>query len=153
VPDTNDGFSLELGEEPASIKCSDCGKQVTSVCGFVSRNGDAYSTYFALLHTGHAEIIVLLTISIGKWWDDEALSERHWLAMSVRPSETKFNMRIEEPKKSRHSNWKPLGISLTRAEALASPLREEFFSVADYIVENDPAVNSYLNGQEVNLSR
>jgi len=34
-----------------------------------------------------------------------------------------------------------------------SPLREEFFAVADYIVEQDPSVNSYLNGQKVNSSR
>lgn len=46
------------------------------VCGFISRDGDAYSTYFALLHTGHDEIVVLLTISIGKWYDDDALDER-----------------------------------------------------------------------------
>ena len=124
-----------------------------SVCGFISRDGDAYSTYFALLHTGHDEIVVLLTISIGKWWDDEALDERHWVALTVRPSETHFNMRIEEPERSRHINCKPLGIPLTRNEALASPLVKAFFEVADYIVEQDPSVNSYLRGQSVNTSR
>lgn len=76
-----------------------------SVCGFISRDGDAYSTYFALLHTGHDEIVVLLTISIGNWYDDDALDERHWVALTVRPSETHFNMRIEEPEQSRHINF------------------------------------------------
>jgi hypothetical protein len=152
-PEPNCSFSLELAEDVASITCSRCGKELTSVCGFITRDGDAYSTYFALLHTGHDEIVVLLTLSIGTWWDDEALNERHWVALTVRPSETQFNMRIEEPEKSRHVNWKPLGIPMNRNEALTSPLRKAFFEIADYIVEQDPAVNSYLNGREVNFSR
>jgi len=149
----NGNFSLELAEDVASINCSHCGKELKSVCGFITRDGDAYSTYFALLHTGHDEIVALLTISIGKWWDDEALNERHWLALTVKPSETQFNMRIEEPEKSRHFNLKPLGIPMSRDQALASPLRKAFFEIADYIVEQDPAVNSYLNERELNISR
>ena len=146
-------FSLELAEEASTVTCSHCGKQLTSVCGFISRDGDAFSTYFALLHTGHDEIVVLLTISIGKWWDDDALNERHWVALTVRPSETQFNMRVEEPEKSRHFNWKPLGVPLSRDEALTSALREEFFEVADYIIEQDPTVNSYLTGKGTDISR
>jgi len=126
---------------------------MTSVCGFITRNGDAYSMYFALLHTGHDEIVALLTISIGKWWDDDAFDQRRWLALTVRPSEKQFNMRIDEPEQSRHVNWKPLGIALSRSEALESPLRDEFFAVADYIVETDPTVKLYLNGQLPDLSR
>jgi hypothetical protein len=151
--ESNGRFSLELAEDITSITCSHCGKQLKSVCGFITRKGDAYSTYFALLHTGHNEIVVLLTISIGKWWDDEAFNERHWVAITVRPSETQFNMRIEEPDRSRHVNWKPLGIPLSRNDALASPLRKAFFEVADFIVEQDPTVNSYLKKQEIKLYR
>ena len=153
LPEPNNSLSLELAEDVASITCGHCGKQLTCVCGFITRDGDAYSTCFALLHTGHNEIVVLLTISIGKWWDDEALNERHRVALTVKPSETQFNMRIEEPEKSRHVNWKPLGIPMTRDEALASSLRKAFFEVAVYLVEQDPAVNSYLNERELNISR
>jgi hypothetical protein len=38
---------------------------------------------------------------------------------------------------------------MTRAQALASPLIQEFFAVADYIAFNDPAVRSYLLGKQV----
>lgn len=62
-------------------------------------------------------------------------------------------MRIEEPGQSRHVNWKPLGIALTRSKALKSSLRNEFFAVADYIVESDPTVKSYINGQPLEISR
>lgn len=146
-------YSLELAEDVSSVTCSHCGKQLISVCGFISREGDAYSTYFALLHTAHDEIVVALTISIGKWWDDDAVNERQWIEMTVKPSKSHFNMQIEEPEKSRHFNWKPLGVPLDRNEVLASPLREDFFAVADCIVEQDLSVNSYLRGRNVNISR
>ena len=98
LPEPNNSLSLELAEDVASITCGHCGKQLTCVCGFITRDGDAYSTCFALLHTGHNEIVVLLTISIGKWWDDEALNERHRVALTVKPSETQFNMRMRNRK-------------------------------------------------------
>ena len=47
-------------------------------------------------------------------------------------------MHIEEPEKSRHLDFKQLGIPLTRDGALASTLRDELFEAADYIVERDP---------------
>jgi hypothetical protein len=145
-------FSLELGDV-AIVLCNHCGKQMMSVCGFIKRNSNAYSVYFALLHTGHDEVVALLTISIGQWWDEDAFDQRSWLVLTVRPSEKQFDMRIEEPEQSRHSKWKPLGTALSRTEALRSPLRDEFFAVADYIVESDPTVKSYLNEQPLDISR
>jgi len=95
--------------------------------------------------------MVGLTVSIGKWWDDMALSERRWICLTVKPSETNFDMRIEEPEVSRHKDFKALGIALSRDEALSSELKDDFFAVADYIVVEDPAVNSHLLGKEVNI--
>jgi hypothetical protein len=144
-------FSLELGDEVTRKTCDCCGEEYKSVVGFVKKDDDAYAIYFATLQTGHPEIAVGLTVSIGKWWDDTALDERHWIHLTVRPSPENFNMRIEEPSRSPHSNFKPLGIALTREQALASSMRDHFFAVADYIVVEDPAVNSYLMGYEVNI--
>jgi hypothetical protein len=144
-------FSLELGDEVSNKICHCCGEQYKSVVGFIKQDNDAYAAYFATLQTGHPDITVGLTVSIGKWWDDTALDERHWIYLTVRPSPENFNMRIDEPNCSPHLNFKPLGIALTREEALASSLREDFFAVADYIVAEDPAVNSYLMGQQVNI--
>jgi hypothetical protein len=144
-------FSLELGGEISNKTCPCCGEQYKSVVGFIKRDNDAYAAYFATLQTGHKDITVGLTVSVGKWWDDTALDERHWVYLTVKPSPTNFNMRIEEPESSPHVNFKPLGIALSRDEALSSDLKEDFFGVADYIVLEDPAVNSYLMGQEVNI--
>jgi len=143
-------FSLELGDNVSNFTCNCCGEKFKSVCGFIKKDDDAYSVYFATLHTGHKEIMVGLTISIGKWWDDTALDERHWTFLTVTPSETTFDMRVEEPDGSRHADFKPLGIALSRDEA--SGLTDDFFAVADYIVVEDPAVSSYLKGREVNIS-
>ena len=144
-------FSLELGDEVINKACECCGEQYKNVVGFITQDNDAYAVYFAKLRTGHPEITVGLTVSIGKWWDDTALDERHWIYLVVKPSLGNFNMRIEEPSRSPKADFKPLGIALTREEALASSMREDFFAVADYIVVQDPAVNSYLLGQQVNI--
>ena len=144
-------FSLELGEEISNKTCSCCGEPYKSVVGFIKRNDDAYAVYFATLQTGHKDITVGLTLSIGKWWDDTALHERHWIYLTVKPSATNFNMRIEEPDSSPHENFTPLGVPLRRDEALSSELKDDFFAVADYITLEDPAVNSYLMGQGVNI--
>lgn len=135
-----------MGEEISNIACNCCGERFKSVCGSIKKDDDAYSVYFATLHTGHSDIMVCLTVSIGKWWDDTALDERHWICVTVKPSEANFNMRIEEPDVSRHKDFKALGIALSRDEALSSELKEDFFAIADYIVVEDPAVNSYLLG-------
>ena len=60
-------------------------------------------------------------------------------------------MRVEEPEVSRHKDFKPLGIALSLEKALSSELKGDFFAVADYIVVEDPAVNSYLLAKEVNI--
>ena len=145
-------LTVELGDEVSNLLCPCCGKPYKSVCGFISKNSDAYSMYFATLQSGHEEICVGLTLSIGKWWDDDALDERHWILLTIRPTPTDFGMRVDEPESSSHANFKPLGIALTRAQALESPLKEQFFEVADFIVENDPAVNSYLLGKPIDIS-
>lgn len=121
-------YSLELGDEVSNVSCNCCGEQFKSVCGFIKKYNEAYSVYFATLHTGHAEILASLTISIGKWWDDTALNERHWIELAVKPAETTFNMRIEERNPSRHKDFKPLGIAMSRSEALSSDLKDDFFA-------------------------
>ena len=83
-------YSLELGDEVSNIDCSCCGERLKGVCGFIKKDNDAYSVYFATLHTGHNEIVVSLTVSIGKWWDDTALTERHWIELTVKPAENDF---------------------------------------------------------------
>ncbi len=140
---------IELGERIAEIGCNYCGGKHKSAYGFVYNNDEAYGLYFATLHTGHEEPSVGLTLSIGKWWDDDAVDERAWVFFQVWPTEDSFNMKVLDPDLSQHYENKSLGKPLTREAALRSPIRSQFFQVADYVIENDPAVNSYLETGEV----
>lgn len=95
-------------------------------------------------------------MSIGKWWDDSdsAVAERNWVYMRIWPSEsgTGFEIRIEEPEASRHFSFKNLGQKLTCDEARKSPRLNDFFAVAGYAIDNDPAVLSYLSGKAINIA-
>jgi len=95
-------------------------------------------------------------VSIGKWWDDsdEAVAEREWVYMHVWPSENGggFELCLEEPDSSRHAASKRLGRKLEPEKARSHPLLEEFFAVFDFIIDNDPAVLSYLSNHEVNIA-
>jgi hypothetical protein len=150
------GFSLELGPEVANIICDHCGHSFKSVHGFIKKDDWAYSIYFATLQTGHDEIEAGLTVCIGRWWDDSdsAVAERSWVYMRVWPSDSGsgFEMRIEEPEASRHVNFRNLGKKLTSDEARKSQLLNEFFAVADFAIDHDPAVHSYLSGKAVNIA-
>jgi hypothetical protein len=153
-PNPSKTFSLELGPEVANITCDHCGKPFKSVHGYIKKDDWAYSIYFATLQTGHDDIAVGLTVSIGKFWDESAVEARSWVYMRVWPSETGrgFEIRIEEPEASRHVNSKLLGTKLTCDEARQSPLLKEFFVVAGYAIDNDPTVLSYLSGEEINIA-
>lgn len=146
-------LTLELGETLSDIGCDECGGTHKSAYGFIYKAGDAYGVYFATLHTGHAEPSAGLTLSVGKWWDDNAIEERSWIFLRVWTDEGGYRMRLLDPSLSHHRNYKALGNSLNRNEALESPLRDAFFDVADFIVENDPAVTSYLNTGIVDVGR
>jgi hypothetical protein len=145
-------LTLELGEELSDIGCEQCGGTHKSAYGFVYKAGDAYGVYFATLHTGHAEPSVGLTLSIGKWWDDNAVDERSWIFLNVWTDDAAYRMGLLDPSLSHHRNYKGLGNPLNREEALKNSLRDDFFEVTDFIVENDPAVTSYLNTGTVDVA-
>lgn len=148
-------LELELGKEVADITCDCCGKLFQSVNGFVYKDDWAYSVYFATLLSGHDCIEAGLTISVGKWWEDDAaaIAQREWVYMRVWPSETGsgFEIRIEEPSASRHYATEniSLGKALTCDDARARPTLDDFFAVARFVVDNDPALLSYLRDERI----
>jgi hypothetical protein len=62
-------------------------------------------------------------------------------------------MGLKDTQLSHHSRYAALGKPLDREAALLSPLKGDFFEVADYIVANDPAVSSYLDTGVVEVLR
>lgn len=138
-------LSLELGEELVDIGCAFCADGHKSAYGFVYKAVDAYGVYFATLNEEHGKSCVGLTLSLGKWWDEDAVDERCWVFISVWPEADEYRLSLQEPHLSLHFNLAALGKPLDREAALLSPLRADFFEVTDYVIANDPAVASYLD--------
>jgi len=149
-------YSLDLNEEIQTFDCPDCGEKSMTVWGFIRKDRAAHAVYYVGLMTGHSQPSVLLTVSIGDWgttdanWNDPKV--RRWLFMEARPTSDRYEITVREPKESLYFNKPLLGKPMTRAEALASPSLDEFFAVADFVVFNDPAVKSYLCGEQVSSS-
>lgn len=142
-------YSIELSENLKSFLCDDCGKESLTVWGWVSRKEVAHAVYYAGLMIGHDEASVRLTISIGGWGLPDGVSVRRWCFIEVRPTDDSFAMMVRQPEESLYFKEAILGRAMSRDEVLASPLRNEFFSVADFVGFNDPAVRSYLAGDQV----
>jgi len=120
-----------------------------TVWGWLSKDNGAHAVYFANLMTGHQEISARLTVSIGGWGEEDNLDKRKWVFIEARPISGSYEMMIREPEESLYNGKPILGAPLARSEALASDLLQEFFAVADYIAFHDPAVKSYLSGEQV----
>jgi hypothetical protein len=146
-------YAIELNEQIKTFDCPDCGKKSVTVWGFVSKDKAAHAVYYAGLMTGHEQPSVRLTVSIGGWGvdhgDEQTVAGRNWLFIEARPTTDSYEMMVREPEESFYFEKRILGKPMSRAEALVSPIMNEFFAVADFVAFNDPAVKSYLLGQEV----
>jgi len=141
-------YRIELNDKVHSFRCSHCGEESNTVWGWIYKDNAAHATYFVNLMTSHAEPSARFTISIGGWGEGD-LAKREWVYIEARPTPQSYEMMVREPKESLYYEKPTLGRSLTRCEALASPSIQEFFAVADHIAFNDPAVKSYLMGEQV----
>ena len=144
-------LSLELGPEVKDLVCECCGKNVHRVFGFISRDEQAYGVYFALLNHHDGDHRIVLSMSIGDWWNDDPadIATRRWCVLHIRSSEDNWATRIGEPEESNHFPWADGGKALSRSEMLACSDKDDFFAVSDFVVQQDPAVLSFLEGREI----
>ena len=61
-------------------------------------------------------------------------------------------MTVEPPEASRHFGSKFIGMPRSVNELRNDPSLEDFIDVAHFILDNDPAVTSYLAEKEVNIA-
>jgi hypothetical protein len=142
-------FEIDLSTRMNSFKCPHCGEQSITVWGSVAKDNSAHAVYFANLMTGHEEASARISISIGGWGEKEGKDERVWVFIEVRPTTDNCEMMVRDLEESIYFGKDLLGRGMSRQEALKSDLLDDFFSVADHIVANDPAVKSYLLGERV----
>ena len=149
-------YAIELNEHLKTFDCPDCGKKSITAWGWISKDGGAHAVYYAGLMTGHQQASARLSISIGGWGvenlDEQSVGSRRWLFIEARPTADSYEMMVREPEESLYFDKRLLGKAMSRAAALSSPDLNEFFAVADFVAFNDPAVKSYLIGQEVSTS-
>jgi hypothetical protein len=137
-------YSLEISEYLYSLNCNCCGGRKNRAWGFVSDGGDAHAVYYALLNIEEEVPRVGLTLSVGPWWEGAEASQRVWIHLNVWPDENGVRMNIRDPKESNFYPWEKGGTPLTGDEAKLNPAIGEIWSVADFIVDADGAVSSYL---------
>lgn len=143
-------YTLELGEYIYRLRCECCSKSKKRVFGFVKKDSDAHSVYYALLNVTEGKPRVGLTVSVGPWWENTNPSERKWIHAEAWSEDDGIHMALRDPQQSNFYPWPRGGLPLTPDEARASELIEEIWAVADFIVEQDPAVSSYLEGIDLN---
>ena len=111
--------------------------------------GRAHGVFYALLNVEDERPRVGLTLSVGPWWDGTDPSQRSWVHLDVWSETDGTHMGIRDPKESNFYPWEKGGTPLTREQAKLSSAIQEIWSVADFIVDTDRAVSSYLNGSGV----
>jgi hypothetical protein len=129
-----------IDRQAATDTCRHCGKVYSVSRGSVYDDGSPFALYIAGMHGCQGDPVVALAVAV-KTSAGETPSA---ITLQVQPSETEFQMRIVAPDNSPWKSHTYLGRMLTREEALASPLRETFFRIADIVVTENPEVNSFL---------
>jgi hypothetical protein len=140
-------LSLEIDKKVNRQRCHQCGFEYPRVHGFVYDDGNALAVYWAALyvdHPEHPEPRADLTIAIGADWGAESgVTTRSYAELEVWVADEEVRMRFHDVN-GRPLDTKAFGAPLSRAAALASPLRQKFLRVADQIVYDDPRVRAVL---------
>ena len=141
-------MDLKLHERIDRLTCSECGGESDRVYGDIFDGDRQTGAYSADLGRKHHDRRVLLAIGTLEW--DE--SNEDWREVSVTlavwPTESEFQMSLLDASESPYRDNELIGRVLDRDEALASPLRDHFFHLADEIVVHDPRVNAHLDEAE-----
>jgi len=140
--------SLQVDEREESRRCPSCGSAIRVVRGIVLEDGENRGLYMAeltALGPEHAEPRVALVIALLDPRPD--VDDRRRIAsLTVWPTVREIQMGLMDRVDSvwtREESW--LGRIMDRSEVLSSPLKEEFFHVADHIVDGDRRIQEYLN--------
>lgn len=139
-----DGLRIETDPKVKQSHCPCCGRLMHTHTGFVYKENNAYAIYSASLHPNESNRKMGLTIAIGGDWEDETTFKDHIsLDLLIQPSSTEIQMSILDGKANEKAS-KLWGKRLTRKEILTSPLKDDFFQIADVIVKKDKRINDYL---------
>jgi hypothetical protein len=138
-------LKIEAGGEKTAL-CDWCYQPYKAVRGFVYKEENAHAVYFAALHDCRsAERIAHLAIVLGDWDEQGEAREVFSIGVEARQRADTIDLDIVEPQFSPWRGAKHLGVMLQREAFFKNARRAEFMRVAECVVEQDAAVNGYLD--------
>jgi len=132
---------MTFDRQAYSDVCDHCRESFQVVRGSVFDDGNGIALYLAAMHGCDARRVDLaIAIREGYAGSKETLAT----FMKVRPRVDEVQMTVVDPTNSCWTTEDYLGRSLTRDEALTSPLIDSFFHIADQLVAEIPELRAYL---------
>lgn len=140
--------SIQVDEREESRSCPSCKSAIRVVRGIVvedDENRGLYKAELTALGPEHTEPRVALVIGL---LDPSADGEDRGrvASLTVWPTATEIQMGLTERGDSvwtREERW--LGRIMDRSEVLSNPMNDDFFHVADHVVDVDRRIGEYLN--------
>jgi len=117
--------------------CPHCGQPLEHVTGFVKNGAAAYAVYFASCHVEPSREAAI-DVVLGTWGTVPAIDDHLTFSCRLRAA----GAMAEDAPLATSSDSTMLGHCLSRADALAHPLRQEFWAVIDLLAEADPTIKS-----------
>lgn len=144
-------FEIEF-VEPSHATCECCGAPSTRLTRFVTRNGDAFAIYRAVLTHGPRHPRAEMIVGLGDW-DEAALPEdRVAFIFQLWSDDREYKVGIVGPDQTVWPQGS-LGRLLTREEALRHPWLQDVFDLSDHIVVHDRILADYLDHRSDPASR
>jgi hypothetical protein len=134
---------LTIDTQETNAKCSHCGRMYNISRGSVYEENKPMALYIAGMHGCQGDRIIALVIAHRRDISEEA----NTITLRIIPTINKIEMTIIDPKSSPWYGESYLGIMLTREQATNCPIIDEYYTIADCIIENNDKVNQYLHGK------
>jgi hypothetical protein len=117
------------------------------VHGFAYDDQEPHALYYAAWNTKHIDRGVTLVVSLGDFVEGSGPWSRRAVAIECRVTEEEYRFSVIEPDDSPWSDAAVLGEVLPRDGALKHPDIQEFFHIAEHVVQDDPRVREILDLQ------
>lgn len=140
-------FELEFAEPNIGEPCPCCGGLTVTATGFVSVNEGAYAVYSIAYANTHPEHELALLVSVGDWSEGADPGARQSFYCRLRPDvdSGSYQLGLSDAGDSRWAEAAIFGQKLTRADALAHPLKATVLALTDAIGDRDPRVRGYFS--------
>jgi len=141
---------LEHDDQVTDGVCGHCGAPYESVIGVIYEDDDAIAIYRAdIFDRFHRdpEPRVSLSIAVGEWQDGTDRSDRCSAAIEAWAEGARVRMAFSDRAGSPWQDLEVVSWQLTSKEAAASPLKDEFLRLADYVARNDRRLRKVLKSR------